>query len=69
MALVALAGFVLCAVVVPAFFVRRNSRPTGRAHRVASGALRLGWGVVLVALVSSIAFSAIANPLGHQSIP
>ena len=57
MALIALCGLVFCAVVVPAFFVRRRSRqgPTGRAHRMASGALRLGWGLVLVAFVSNLA--------------
>lgn len=71
MTLVALSGFAFCAVVVPAFFVRRSSRrdPAGRAHRLASGALRLGWGVVLAAFVLSIIASSIANPLGQQSIP
>ena len=46
MALVALSGFVLCAVVVPAFFVRRGSRrdrtgfgPTRDIRRVRAHAL------------------------------
>ena len=71
MRLIALCGFLFCVVVVPAFFVRRHSRhgPTGRVHRLASGALSLGWGFVLVAFLVSIALLAVANPLGHQGVP
>ena len=70
LALVALSGFVLCAVVVPAYFVRRSSGrdPAGRAHRLASGALRPGWRFVLATFLLSIVLAAVANPLGHQSI-
>ena len=71
LALVALCGIVFCAVVVPAFFVRRSSRrdPAGGVHRLASEALRLGWGVVLTAFVLSMIASAIDNSLKHQSVP
>ena len=69
--LIALCGFLFCVVVVPAFFVRRHSRhgPTGRVYRLAFGALRLGWGFVLVALVLSMVVLAIANPLGRHGTP